>query len=90
MKTATRAGTKLLVRRIVTLVCMTNGRCIPRTRLATYWDVTPRTVSNIIERAYDLFKVEIKHVEHEGYTLVDPGLLSLKACSLWNCTRSTR
>lgn len=85
MTTATRAGTDLLVHRIAELVTLTASRPTPRAHLAARWGVTPRTVNNVIDRAFDLFGVRLDHRAAEGYVLVTPGILNPKACA-----RSTR
>jgi hypothetical protein len=80
MRTARRAGTERLVHRIAELVALTAGRPVPRQRLAARWAVTPRTVNNVIDRAFDLFGVRVEHLPSEGYALITPGILDLKAC----------
>ena len=81
MRTERRAGTDRLVHRIAELVALTAGRPVPRQRLAARWAVTPRTVNNVIDRAFDLFGVRVEHLPSEGYALITPGLLDPKACA---------
>jgi len=81
MRTERRAGTERLVHRIAELVALTAGRPVPRQRLAARWAVTPRTVNNVIDRAFDLFGVRVEHIPSEGYALITPGLLDPKACA---------
>ena len=81
MRTERRAGTERLVHRIAELVALTAGRPVTRQRLAARWAVTPRTVNNVIDRAFDLFGVRVEHLPYEGYALITPGLLDPKACA---------
>jgi hypothetical protein len=37
-------------------------------------------VNNVIDRAFDLFGVRVEHLPSEGYALITPGILDLKAC----------
>ena len=49
-----------------------------RKDLAYRWDVTPRTVSNIIERAHDLFGVMVAHRDGQGYVVLDVGVFDAR------------
>ena len=81
MRTARRQGTERLVHRVAELVALTASRPTSRQRLAARWAVTPRTVNNVIDRAFDLFGVRVEHLPAEGYALITPGILDLKACA---------
>jgi hypothetical protein len=70
-----RAGTEQLVDRILDMVEVCRTEPMTRKQLAYRWNVTPRTVNNIIYRAQDLFGVMIAHKEGIGYTVLDMGII---------------
>jgi hypothetical protein len=70
-----RAGTEQLVDRILDMVEVCRTEPMTRQQLAYRWNVTPRTVNNIIYRAQDLFGVMIAHKEGIGYTVLDMGII---------------
>jgi DNA-binding transcriptional regulator LsrR (DeoR family) len=70
-----RAGTEQLVDRILDMVEVCRTEPMTRKQLAYRWNVTPRTVNNIIYRAHDLFGVMIAHKEGIGYTVLDMGII---------------
>ncbi len=70
-----RQDTETLVDRILDMVTICRSDPMTRKELAYRWDVTPRTVNNIIDRAYDLFGVVVEHRDGIGYTVLDVGIL---------------
>ena len=70
-----RQDTETLVDRILDMVEICRTEPMTRQQLAYRWDVTPRTVNNIIDRAHDLFGVMIAHKEGIGYTVLDMGII---------------
>ncbi len=70
-----RAGTEQLVDRILDMVEVCRTEPMTRQQLAYRWNVTPRTVNNIIYRAQDLFGVMIAHKDGVGYTVLDMGII---------------
>jgi Mn-dependent DtxR family transcriptional regulator len=72
-----RAGTERLVRRTIEIIRMSMDRPVGRQAIADRWGVTPRSVSNVIARARDLFGVVMRH-DAGGYTLVDPGVFDTR------------
>ncbi len=70
-----RQDTETLVDRILDMVTICRSDPMTRKELAHRWDVTPRTVNNIIDRAYDLFGVVVEHRDGIGYTVLDVGIL---------------
>jgi DNA-binding transcriptional regulator LsrR (DeoR family) len=71
-----RQDTETLVDRILDMVEICRTEPMTRKQLAHRWDVTPRTVNNIIERAHDLFGVMIAHKDGVGYTVLDMGIIN--------------
>jgi len=70
-----RAGTEQLVDRILDMVEICRTEPMTRQQLAYRWNVTPRTVNNVIYRAQDLFGVMIAHKDGVGYTVLDMGII---------------
>lgn len=70
-----RQDTETLVDRILDMVEICRTEPMTRKELAYRWNVTPRTVNNIIERAHDLFGVMIAHKDGVGYTILDMGII---------------
>ena len=70
-----RAGTEQLVDRILDMVEVCRTEPMTRQQLAYRWNVTPRTVNNVIYRAQDLFGVMIAHKDGVGYTVLDMGII---------------
>jgi DNA-binding transcriptional regulator LsrR (DeoR family) len=70
-----RQDTETLVDRILDMVEICRTEPMTRKQLAYRWNVTPRTVNNIIERAHDLFGVMIAHKDGVGYTVLDMGII---------------
>jgi DNA-binding transcriptional regulator LsrR (DeoR family) len=70
-----RAGTEQLVDRILDMVEICRTEPMTRKQLAYRWNVTPRTVNNVIYRAQDLFGVMIAHKDGVGYTVLDMGII---------------
>lgn len=70
-----RSSTEQLVDRILDMVYVCRTDPMTRQQLAYRWSVTPRTVNNVIERAYDLFGVMIEHKDGIGYTVLDMGII---------------
>lgn len=70
-----RQDTETLVDRILDMVEICRTEPMTRQQLAYRWNVTPRTVNNIIYRAQDLFGVMIAHKDGVGYTVLDMGII---------------
>jgi hypothetical protein len=73
-----RRTTDALVERILDLVVVCRLEPIPRADLARRWGITPRAVSNVIDRAHNLFGVMVAHRRDEGYVILDTGIIDLR------------
>ena len=73
-----RRTTDALVERILDLVATCRLEPTPRADLARRWGITPRAVSNVIDRAHNLFGVMVAHQRDRGYVILDTGIIDLR------------
>lgn len=73
-----KACTGQVVERILDMVTILHLGPWSRAELARRWGVTPRQVSNVIERADEWLGVRVRYEADYGYRLLDAGVVDIR------------
>lgn len=72
-----RRTTDAMVRHIIDLVATCRLEPMSRADLARRWGISTRSVSHVIDRAYDLFGVLVAYQGDRGYVILDTGIIDI-------------